>query len=169
MKLIVNGTLRDGLTSLPLRPLLDVLREELGIMSPKPGCRGGACGACTVLVDGEPLKSCLTPLAAVAGSEVTTVEGLGSPERLAPIQAAFLDGYASQCGYCTAGMLIAGHALLQRTERELTADEIAEAISGHLCRCTGYVNIIRAIQAAARRSAAASSGQASPDRSAGAS
>jgi carbon-monoxide dehydrogenase small subunit len=161
VKLIVNGTVRDGLSSPPLRPLLDVLREELGIMSPKPGCRGGACGACTVLVDGEPLKSCLTPLAAVAGSEVTTVEGLGSPERLAPLQAAFLDGYASQCGYCTSGMLIAGHALLERTGRELTEDEIAEAISGHLCRCTGYVNIIRAIQEAARRIDSGSSEQAS--------
>lgn len=169
MKLIVNDTLHDGLTSPPLRPLLDVLREELGIMSPKPGCRGGACGACTVLVNGEPRRSCLTPLAAVAGSEITTVEGLGSPERLAPLQAAFLDGYASQCGYCTSGMLIAGHALLQRTGRELTGDEIAEAISGHLCRCTGYVNIIRAIQEAARRTAAASSERTEPDPSMGAS
>jgi aerobic carbon-monoxide dehydrogenase small subunit len=160
MNLTVNGVAHRSLASPPLTPLLDVLREEFGIMSPKPGCRAGGCGACTVLVDGQPRKSCLVPLAAVSDAEVTTVEGLGTPQHLAPLQAAFLDGYASQCGYCTAGMLMAAQALLQRGDQPTDAD-IGEAISGHVCRCTGYVNIIGAIQDAARRLAGDASEQAS--------
>lgn len=149
MKLIVNGIERDGLRSPPMTTLLDVLREELGIMSPKPGCRAGGCGACTVLVDGEPRRSCLLPLAMAAGSEITTAEGLGSPEHLAPVQQAFLDGYASQCGYCTSGMMLAAQALIARRGAGLTQAEIAEALGGHICRCTGYVNILAAVAAAA--------------------
>ena len=150
MKLTVNGIERAGLGSAPMTPLLDVLREELGVMSPKPGCRAGGCGACTVLVDGEPRRSCLTPLAAVDGAAVTTADGLGTPESPAPVQQAFADGYASQCGYCTSGMVIAAHALVQRRGAELTREEIEQALSGHVCRCTGYVNILAAVEQAAR-------------------
>jgi aerobic carbon-monoxide dehydrogenase small subunit len=149
VKLTVNGISHDPLRSEAMVSLLDVLREELGIMSPKPGCRVGSCGACTVLVDGAPRRSCLLPLAAVAGTEVTTVEGLGSPERLDTVQTAFLEGYASQCGYCTSGMILAAHALIAERGAEVTRGEIAEALSGHVCRCTGYLNIIEAVVAAA--------------------
>jgi carbon-monoxide dehydrogenase small subunit len=154
VRLTVNGTEHEQLRSAPLRPLLDVLREELGIMSPKPGCRAGGCGACTVLVDSEPRRSCLTPLAAVDGAEITTAEGLGDPGALAPIQRAFHDGYASQCGYCTSGMLLAAHALIERSSGELTREQIAQALGGHVCRCTGYVNILAAVADAAATSAA---------------
>src|SRR3979411_1519884 len=99
MRLTVNGVQHE-LVSPPLATLLHVLREELGITSPKAGCQQGGCGACTILIDGEPRRACLTPLAAVDGAQVTTVEGLGSPANLSPIQAAFDDHYAAQCGYC---------------------------------------------------------------------
>jgi aerobic carbon-monoxide dehydrogenase small subunit len=150
VKLTVNGVERGGLRSAPMTPLLDVLREELGVMSPKPGCRSGGCGACTVLIDGEPRRSCLTPLAAIDGAAVTTADGLGTPESPAPVQQAFADGYASQCGYCTSGMVVAAHALLERRGSELTREEIAEELAGHVCRCTGYVNILAAVEQAAR-------------------
>ncbi|HKP16960.1 MAG TPA: (2Fe-2S)-binding protein [Gaiellaceae bacterium] len=148
MRLTVNGVEHE-IESPPLSPLLFVLREELGITSPKAGCNQGGCGACTVLVDGEPRRSCLLPAAAVDGSEVTTVEGLGTPERLSPVQAAFHQQYGSQCGFCTPGFLIATHALLEQTS-EPSRDEIEEALSGHMCRCTGYVKIIDAVEAAGR-------------------
>jgi carbon-monoxide dehydrogenase small subunit len=154
MRLTVNGTECEQLRSAPLRSLLDVLREELGIMSPKPGCRAGGCGACTVLVDSEPRRACLTPLAAVDGADITTAEGLGEPGDLAPIQRAFLDGYASQCGYCTSGMMLAAQALIERSPGELTREQIAEALDGHICRCTGYVNILAAVADAAAAGAA---------------
>ncbi len=150
MRLTVNGIEREALRSAPMTPLLDVLREELGVMSPKPGCRSGGCGACTVLIDGEPRRSCLTPLAAVDGAAVTTADGLGTPESPAPVQQAFADGYASQCGYCTSGMVIAAHALVERRGSALTREEIAEELAGHVCRCTGYVNILAAVEQAAR-------------------
>jgi aerobic carbon-monoxide dehydrogenase small subunit len=149
VKLTVNGVECDRLRSEPMTALLDVLREELSVMSPKPGCRAGGCGACTVLVDGEPRRSCLLPLAAVDGARITTAEGLGSADDLAPIQRAFIDGYASQCGYCTSGMLLAAHALIDRRGAALTREEIAEGLSGHICRCTGYVNILAAVADAA--------------------
>ena len=109
MRLTVNGVEHE-LAGPPLRPLLHVLREDLTITSPKAGCQQGGCGACTVLVDGEPRRSCLLPLAAVDGAEILTVEGLGTPGRLAPVQVAFHEQYASQCGFCTPGFLIATHA-----------------------------------------------------------
>ncbi len=148
MNLIVNGVERVA-ESPPLTPLLHVLREDLGITSPKAGCQQGGCGSCTVLVAGEPLRSCLLPLAACDGAEITTVEGLGTPERLAPVQAAFHDQYGAQCGFCTPGMLIATHALLERTP-DPSREEIEDALAGHICRCTGYVKIIAAVEAAAR-------------------
>ncbi len=148
MKLSVNGVERQ-LASSPLRPLLHVLRDELGITSPKAGCQQGGCGACTVLVEGEPRRSCLIPLAAVDGAEITTVEGLGAPESLSQVQAAFAAHYAAQCGFCTSGFLVAAHALVER-EPEVTREGVLEALGGHVCRCTGYVKIVDAVLAAAR-------------------
>ncbi len=147
MKLNVNGVEHE-IESPPLSSLLSVLREELGITSPKAGCQQGGCGACTVLVDGGALRSCLLPVAAVDGAEITTVEGLGTPEHLAPIQAAFHEHYAAQCGFCTPGMLLAAQALLTRTPAP-SRQEIERALGGHVCRCTGYVKILEAVQATA--------------------
>lgn len=148
MKLTVNG-IEHEIASAPLTSLLDVLREELGVTGPKAGCEQGGCGACTVLVDGEPRRSCLTPAAAVDGSKVVTVEGLGTPERLAQVQQAFVHHYGMQCGFCTPGMLVAAHAYLESGGTD-DPKAIAEALAGHFCRCTGYVKIISAVAAAAR-------------------
>ena len=148
MKLSINGVVREA-ESPPLASLLFVLREELGITSPKSGCQQGGCGACTVLVDGEPRRACLVPLAALNGAKVTTVEGLGAPQSLAPIQAAFHEHYAAQCGFCTPGILLAAHALLERSPSPTRA-EIERALGGHMCRCTGYVKIVEAVEAAAK-------------------
>jgi aerobic-type carbon monoxide dehydrogenase small subunit (CoxS/CutS family) len=150
MQLTVNGVKRT-VESPPLTPLLHVLREELGVTSPKVGCEQGGCGTCTVLVDGEPRRSCLMPVAMVDGATVTTVEGLGAPHELSRVQAAFHEGYAAQCGFCTPGMVIAAHALVERTGRALERDEIQAALAGHFCRCTGYAKIIKAVEAASRR------------------
>ena len=148
MKLLVNGIQRD-LETPPLESLLTALREELAITSPKAGCLQGGCGACTVLVDGEPRRSCLVPLAAVDGASVTTVEGLGTNGELAPVQAAFFDNYATQCGFCVSGFMLAAHSLLER-EPGAGRDQIIEGLAGHMCRCTGYVKIVEAVEAAAR-------------------
>ena len=147
MKLTVNGISHE-LTSPPLATLLDVLREELGITSPKAGCEQGGCGACTVLIDGEPRRSCLTPIASVDGASITTVEGLGSPEHMAPVQQAFTHHYAAQCGFCTSGMMMAAQAYIDRGGSD-DHEAIQEALGGHVCRCTGYVKIIDAVAAAA--------------------
>ena len=151
MKLVVNGIQHeiraDGLTS-----LLRVLREELFIMSPKAGCEQGGCGACTVLIDGQPRRSCLTAVAAIEGAEVTTVEGLSDGVDLAPIQQAFFDGYASQCGFCSPGMMMAATALLTHTP-DASREQIMEALEGHICRCTGYVKIIAAIESVSKAGA----------------
>jgi aerobic carbon-monoxide dehydrogenase small subunit len=147
MRLTVNGVERQ-LSTPPLATLLHALREELGITSPKAGCQQGGCGACAVLVDGEPRRSCLVPLATVDGATITTVEGLGAPDELSPVQAAFDEHYAAQCGFCTSGFLIAAHALSQR-DGDVTREDVTEALSGHMCRCTGYVKIIDAVMAAA--------------------
>jgi aerobic-type carbon monoxide dehydrogenase small subunit (CoxS/CutS family) len=151
MKLTVNGVEHEvdghGLT-----PLLHVLREELGITSPKAGCQQGGSGACTVLVDGEPRRSCLLPAGALNGAEITTVEGLGTPEQLGPVQAAFHEHYGSQCGFCTPGFLLATHALIERSPGA-GREQIEEALAGHACRCTGYVKILEAVEAAVGGSA----------------
>jgi aerobic-type carbon monoxide dehydrogenase small subunit (CoxS/CutS family) len=147
MELNVNGLARE-IASPPLTSLLDVLREELGITSPKAGCEQGGCGTCTVLVDGEPRRSCLTPLAALNGAAITTLEGLGTPENMSPVQTAFHEQYGSQCGFCTPGMILATTALLERTNQPSRQD-IEDALAGHYCRCTGYVKIIAAVEAAA--------------------
>jgi aerobic carbon-monoxide dehydrogenase small subunit len=148
MELTINGVLRATASS-PVTPLLTVLRDEFNTTSVKPGCEQGGCGSCTVLVDGEPRRACLLPLGTLAGAQVTTVEGLGTPRDLAPIQAAFNDRYAAQCGYCTSGMLMAAHALIERTGGPVTREQVLEALSGHVCRCTGYVKIVEAVVAAA--------------------
>ncbi len=148
MELTVNGVSRE-VQSPPLTPLLFVLRDELGITGPKAGCQQGGCGACTVLVDGEPRRSCLAPLAAFDGAEITTVEGLGTPEKLSTVQAAFHEHYASQCGFCTSGFLVATHALLEST-KDPSCHDVEAALAGHVCRCTGYVKILEAVEAAAR-------------------
>src|SRR5918993_5756996 len=148
MQLTVNRVTQE-VASPPLSSLLQVLREELGITSPKAGCQQGGCGACTVLVDGRPRRSCLTPLASVEGAEITTVEGLGTPTSLSPVQAAFDEHYAAQCGFCTSGFVMAATALVQRKPKA-SREDVLEALSGHVCRCTGYVKIVGAVEAAAR-------------------
>ena len=148
MKLTVNGVERE-LVSPPLTSLLNALRDELDITGPKVGCQGGSCGTCTVLVDGEPRRSCLLPLGAVDGAQVTTIEGLGSPKHLHALQAAFHYYYGSQCGFCTPGMILASVALLERNPNP-SRKQIQNALRGHQCRCTGYVKIIDAVEAVVR-------------------
>jgi aerobic-type carbon monoxide dehydrogenase small subunit (CoxS/CutS family) len=149
MELTVNGRTHD-VTSPPLTTLLHVLREELFVTSPKAGCQQGGCGACTVLIDGEPRRACLTPLVAAEGAQVTTVEGLGTPDDLSTVQAAFHEHYAAQCGFCTSGFVMAAEALVRRADGDVTREEVLDALGGHMCRCTGYVKIVAAVQAAAR-------------------
>ena len=135
----------------PTRPLLDVLRKDLKLTGAKQGCdHEGECGACTVLLDGKPVRSCLTPVGKVAGRQVLTVEGLGQPDALHPLQEAFIEVGAVQCGYCTPGMLIAAKALLDE-EPNPTQEQIVTALAGNLCRCTGYKRIVQAVQMAAAR------------------
>ena len=149
MRLTVNGAPYE-LRSPALASLLHALREELQITSPKAGCEQGGCGACTVLVDGQPRRACLLPLAAVDGAEITTVEGLGAPDELSPVQAAFEQHYAAQCGFCTSGFLMASTALVRSHPGGATRAEVLEALGGHVCRCTGYVKIVDAVEAALR-------------------
>ncbi len=130
--------------------LLEVLREECGLTGTKHGCELGECGACTVLLDGRPVLSCLTLAAGVEGRSIETVEGLADDNTLHPLQAAFADLGAAQCGYCTPGMLMSAKALLaERGEQDLIEEEIREALAGNLCRCTGYQKIIQAVAWAA--------------------
>jgi aerobic carbon-monoxide dehydrogenase small subunit len=149
MRLTVNGREHE-ITSAPLTALLHVLREELEITSPKAGCQQGGCGTCTVLVDGEPRRSCLTPVVMVDGAAITTLEGLGEAEELSPVQAAFHNKYAAQCGFCTPGMVVAATALIERKGGAVDRDDVLEALGGHYCRCTGYVKIVDAVMAASR-------------------
>ncbi len=128
------------------RRLLDVLRENLGLTGTKEGCGEGECGACSVLVDGEVVDSCLVAVGQVANCRVVTVEGLAGDEDLLPLQHAFIEHGAAQCGICTPGMLMAGHALLERNPNP-SYEEVRIGIAGNLCRCTGYTKIISAILA----------------------
>lgn len=126
--------------------LIDVLRRHLGLTGTKEGCGEGECGACTVIIDGRAVNSCLYPAHEAEGKSVVTIEGLQSPgPRLSPIQAAFVESGAIQCGFCTPGMVMSTKALLD-SNPEPTAEEIREALSGNLCRCTGYVQIIEAVR-----------------------
>ena len=133
----------------PVESLRDLLREKLQVHAVKAGCGQGGCGSCTVLLNGEPIVSCLTPAVVADGQEVTTLEGIGTPAKLHPLQEAFHDNFAAQCGYCTSGMITVAKALLDRNPHP-AREEIVEALSGNVCRCTGYVPIIAAIQAAAK-------------------
>jgi aerobic-type carbon monoxide dehydrogenase small subunit (CoxS/CutS family) len=151
MNLSVNGEQRE-IESDPLATLLDVLREELSIVSPKASCEEGGCGACTVLIDGEPRRACLTAVGMIEGAEVTTVDGIGTPDDLAPLQQAFTHHYASQCGFCTPGMVMAAQAYINAGGTDDRA-AIQEALEGHICRCTGYVKIIAAIESVAKAGA----------------
>jgi aerobic-type carbon monoxide dehydrogenase small subunit (CoxS/CutS family) len=149
MDLIVNGRAHTTAAG-PLTTLLYVLREELGLTGAKAGCQHGSCGACTVLVDGEPRRSCLTVVATLDGAVITTVEALGEPSHLSDVQVAFNEHYAAQCGFCTPGMLLAATALIKRKGGPVEREEVVEALGGHYCRCTGYVKILDAVVAASR-------------------
>ena len=145
--LTVNGRRREEAIEDELL-LLDYLRERRGLTGAKRGCDGGECGACTVLVDGEPRLACLTLVATCDGRAVETIEGQGDQGRLSRLQRAFHEKLGTQCGFCTPGMVMAAEALLRRNPRP-REDEIREALGGNLCRCTGYVKIIESVQAAA--------------------
>ncbi len=151
MNLTVNGR-RHCIEVAPDRSLLDVLRDDLGFTGTKKGCDAGDCGACTVLLDGEPVNACLVLAGQSDGREVLTIEGVATDGRLHPLQEAFIAHGAVQCGFCTPGMVLSAVALLDETPHPSRA-EIQEAIAGNLCRCTGYVQIIDAIEAAAREQA----------------
>jgi len=129
--------------------LVDTLRESFGLTGTKKACGTGDCGACTVIIDGKAVRSCILLTATVAGKKVLTIEGLGDEEHIHPIQQAFVDAGAIQCGYCTPGMILTTKALLDQNPKP-TTEEIKEAISGNLCRCTGYTKIIKAVEKAAR-------------------
>ena len=149
LKLSVNDE-ETPVSFAPYKTLLEVLREDLGLTGTKHGCELGECGACAVLVDGEPQLSCLVLGVECAGKRIETVEGLADGTELHPLQAAFADLGAAQCGYCTPGILMTAKALLERIPNP-GREEIRNAISGNLCRCTGYQQIYEAIEEAARR------------------
>ena len=149
LRLVVNGEPRVFSTQVH-KTLLEVLREDLGLTGTKHGCELGECGTCTVLVDGRPVLSCLALPAALEGREITTVEGLEGPGGLHPLQQAFAELGAAQCGYCTPGFLLAARALLDE-EPDPDREEIVEALGGNLCRCTGYLKIYEAVELAAAR------------------
>lgn len=142
----VNGAEHD--VEVESRRLLsDVLRHDLGLSGTHVGCEQGACGACTILLDGYPARSCLLFAVSAEGAEITTIEGLSSPTQLNPLQTSFQNHHALQCGYCTPAMLLTAHALLRKNPN-VEADEVRDALSGNLCRCTGYQNIVEAVVAA---------------------
>jgi aerobic-type carbon monoxide dehydrogenase small subunit (CoxS/CutS family) len=149
LDLTVNGE-RTEILFAPYKTLLEVLREDLNLTGTKHGCELGECGACAVLVDGEPKLSCLVLALDCQGRRVDTVEGLADGPQLHPLQAAFADLGAAQCGYCTPGILMTAKALLEK-EPQPSRERIKEAISGNLCRCTGYQQIFEAIEDAAKR------------------
>jgi carbon-monoxide dehydrogenase small subunit len=140
----VQALAKDNMT------LLDLLRDVIGLTGTKKGCEEGECGACTVLLDGRPINSCMALAREVEGHELLTIEGLASNGKLHPLQQQFIDKWALQCGYCTPGMIMSAKALLD-TNPHPTEEDIRSAVAGNLCRCTGYAKIIEAIQATAER------------------
>ena len=149
VRVTVNGTVHERAVE-PRRLLVDFLREDLGLTGTHVGCEHGVCGACTILLDGHGTRACLTFAVQADGAEIETVEGLGTVEALHPLQEAFREHHALQCGFCTPGMLMTAVELLRR--RPSPAEpEIREALSGNLCRCTGYDHVVRAVRAAAQR------------------
>src|SRR5450830_658173 len=153
ISLTVNGALRSVDVRDPDQPLLYALRNGLGLTGPKFGCGLGQCGACTVLLDQTPLRSCITPLSSVAGKSITTIEGLGTPDQPHPVQAAFIAEQAAQCGYCANGMLMTSAALLAANPTP-SETEIKDALSANLCRCGTHVRIVRAVMRASGRTPA---------------
>jgi len=147
LELEINGT-RRRIEVDPERSLLSVLRDDLDLTGAKYGCGEGQCGACTVLIDGMPSRSCTTKAATLSGKKITTIEGLAHDGHLHPVQQAFLDADALQCGYCTAGMIMGAVALLNRNPKPTQA-EIVRGMNGHICRCGTYPRVVRAIQQAA--------------------
>ncbi len=150
LEITVNGEPHSVYVQ-PNRTLLEVLREDLDLTGAKEGCGEGVCGACTVLLDGEPVRACITLALETAGSAIVTVEGLAHGTELDPLQQAFIDHGAVQCGFCTSGMLMTAKGLLLKEPRSEEAD-IQRALSGHVCRCTGYTKIVEAVEAVAQAS-----------------
>jgi nicotinate dehydrogenase subunit A len=149
----VNGDTRTVNVRDPNEPLLYVLRNTLSLTGAKFGCGLGQCGACTVIIDGAAVRSCLTPVARAAGKQVTTIEGLGAPEKPHPLQAAFVAEQAAQCGYCVAGMVMTGAALLARKPNP-TREEVQQELAGNLCRCGTHQRILRAMLRASQKGTA---------------
>jgi aerobic-type carbon monoxide dehydrogenase small subunit (CoxS/CutS family) len=147
LTLTVNNEAHKVTTS-PNRTLLTVLRDDLHLTGAKESCGEGACGSCTVLVDGQPVRSCLTLAVAMEGKKITTIEGLAQGGKLHPVQAAFVEQHAIQCGFCSPGMILTSQALLNNNPNPAEG-EIRRAISGNVCRCTGYAKIVKAVQSLA--------------------
>ncbi|HLB78403.1 MAG TPA: (2Fe-2S)-binding protein [Candidatus Dormibacteraeota bacterium] len=148
-RLQVNGRAAAVESWDPAQPLLYVLRNALGLHGPKFGCGLGQCGACTVLIDGTPARSCITSVEQAAGHTITTLEGLGTPAQPDPVQAAFIAEQAAQCGYCTNGMIMAAKALLNQTPRP-TPEQVKQGLDGYLCRCGTHTRILHAVLRAAK-------------------
>ncbi|MEK7232688.1 MAG: (2Fe-2S)-binding protein [Elusimicrobiota bacterium] len=148
IKLTVNGK-KKTFRGAPFTRLLDVLRAYFALTGAKEGCGEGECGACTVLLDGEPVNSCLIPVCQAGGRKIETVESLGTPEDLSKLQAGFLACGGTQCGFCTPGMLMSAHAHL-KSGGKCDDESVRTALSGNLCRCTGYQNIVKSVISAAR-------------------
>lgn len=149
IKLYVNGDMVEA-TVEPRKLLSDFLRDDVGLSGVHIGCEHGHCGACTVLVNGELVRSCLTLAVQVDGCHIVTIEGLAKDGKLHPVQESFYENYGAQCGFCTPGQVLTSYALLKENPNP-TEEEIREAISGHLCRCTGYYSIVESVKAAAEK------------------
>jgi nicotinate dehydrogenase subunit A len=156
IKLVVNGRSHD-VDAAPDTPLLYVLRNDLGLTGPKFGCGLGQCGACTVLVDGVAIRSCTTPLSSAARGPITTIEGLGTPEKPHPVQQAFIEEQAAQCAYCINGMIMTTAALIARNKQP-TREQIRSTLNANLCRCGSHMRIVRAVEKAAALSLAQGNG-----------
>ena len=148
-KLRVNGREKTVDSWDPDQPLLYVLRDTLGLQGPKFGCGLGQCGSCTVSMDGQAVRSCVIPVAKAAGKAITTLEGLGTPQKPSRLQAAFIAEQAAQCGYCTNGMILTAQALLERTPKP-TVEQVKQGMAGCICRCGTHTRIVRAVLRASR-------------------